>query len=129
MSSTSYSYNTVSKTTSFGLISLILAIAAALVIYFVFMDKKASKKYTGFLKGLYEYLHFNLFFIEPILKISYIAVAIYITLISFNLISTSFYLFLAVLIGGNVIARIFFELIMVTYKICINVIEINKKMK
>ena len=53
-----------SSSTSGSLIAFIVAIAASIVIYFVFMDKKEENKYTGFVKNLYDFLHFKINFIE-----------------------------------------------------------------
>ena len=66
---------------------------------------------------------------EPILKITYIFCSLYITITAFGYIGTSFLLFFLLLILGNVILRMFFEGLMVIYKIYLNLNEINKKMK
>ena len=67
--------------------------------------------------------------IETIMKIAYIFIAIFITLGSFALISSSFVSFLLVLIFGNIIARVTYEFVMITISIWKNTRDINRKMK
>ena len=61
--------------------------------------------------------------------VAIICFAIYITLYSFALIGTSFGSFLGMLIGGNLVLRITYELLILIISICSNVSEINKKLK
>ena len=67
--------------------------------------------------------------IEQILKISYLFFAIFITLGSFSLIGYSFIAFLLLLIVGNLVLRIIFELILMAVMIWKNTNDINKKLK
>ena len=78
---------------------------------------------------LYEFVKFKKMYITTILKVSYLVFAIFTTLSSFSFISTSFVLFLLVLIGGNLILRIVYEFSLVLLSIHENVSEINKKIK
>lgn len=121
--------NYVSSSSLWSLIALIIAIAATVCIFVVFLNKKNENKFKGFLGWLYDFLSFKKLAIDIILRVTYVCLAIYITLSSFALISTSFGLFLMMLIGGNVSLRIIYELLMITISICNNVSEINKKMK
>ena len=108
---------------------LIIAIAAAVVVYVLFLDKEKSKNYTGFVRNLYDFLQFDTFLLEKILKIAYIFTAIYLTLSALATIGTNIILALVMLVFGNIILRVVYEFLMVTYKICVNVSEINKKIK
>lgn len=81
------------------------------------------------MKWLYDFVTFKKMMLESLLRVLYIIVAIYITLSSFALISTSFVGFLAMLVFGNLIARITFEFSLVLLTICKNTTEINSKMK
>lgn len=110
------------------IISLILAIVGGLVVYFVFLSKKNEGKFTGFLGWLYDFLSFKKMTLEAILKVTYLMVAIYITLSSFALIGTSFIAFLVQLIVGNVITRLVYEFSLILLVICRNTTEINKKL-
>ena len=78
---------------------------------------------------LYEFVKFKKMYITTILKVSYLILAIFITLSSFSLISTSFVGFLLTLLFGNLVLRIAYEFSLVLLSIHENVSEINKKMK
>ena len=110
-------------------IALLLAVIGGILIYFLFLKKENENKYTGFVKYLYEFLSFKKMWLETILKVSYLILAIYITLTSFELISTSFMAFVLTLVFGNIILRVIYELSLVLLTICINTTEINKKLK
>ena len=118
-----------SSSTSGSLIAFIVAIAASIVIYFVFMDKKEENKYTGFVKNLYDFLHFKINFIEAFLKIAYITTTLYVTITSFSLIKVDVALFFMTLILGNIIIRILYEAAFLLYNIDLNTKERNNKLK
>ncbi len=110
------------------LVSLILAAVGCFLVYFLFI-KKEVKTDSKFLKWLKSFLNFDTMLIESILKIAYIFVVIFITLSSFSLISYSFLSFVVILIFGNLIARIIYELILITVMIWKNTAEIKKSLK
>ena len=110
-------------------ISAVIALMGGLVVYFVFLTKENKEKLTGKAKWLYSFLNFDKFFSETLLKIAYIVTAIFITLSSFAVISTSFLSFLCYLVFGNILARICYEFALVILIICKNTTEINAKMK
>lgn len=105
-----------------------VALIAAIVIFFFFLAKKNEGKFTGVLGWIYEYLSFDKMLAEALLKITYIFLAIWITLESFTMIGISFLLFLLYLVGGNVLIRVIYEISIVLLKVCRNTTEINKKM-
>ena len=109
-------------------VALILSILGAFLVYFLFVkpDKKYDNKYLNWLKS---FLNFDNLLLEVMFKILYIFTALYITLVSFDLISISFYYFLYYLIGGNIVARIVYEIGMTFIGIWKNTSEIKKKMK
>lgn len=120
--------NNVASAGVWVLISLILAIIGAFIIYFLFV--KPEKKYPNkFVNWLRRFLDFEEMLIEPILKIAYIFIALFITLSSFAVISTSFVGFIMALVFGNLIARVIYELSMIIIGIWKNTRDINKKMK
>lgn len=106
--------------------ALLLAIIGGILIYFLFLKKENENKYTGFVKYLYEFLSFKKMWLETILKVSYLILAIYITLTSFELISTSFMAFVLTLVFGNIVLRVVYELSLLLLTICRNTTEINK---
>lgn len=111
------------------IIAAVLAVVGGIVLYFTFLSKKNEGKFQGFLGWLYQFLTFKKMVIENILKICYLIVALFITLSSFSFISSSFLAFISYLVLGNLVARIAYELLLVTLLICKNTTEINAKMK
>ena len=110
------------------IIAFVLAIVGSIIAYFLFV--KPEKKYPQkFVNWLRSFLNFNEMLIEPILKVTYIFLAIFITLTSFNCISYSFLTFLLTLVLGNLGIRVAYEFFMITIGIWKNTKEINKKMK
>ena len=113
----------VAGTLVWTVIAVILAIAAGIMIYFMFV--KSDKPVSENLQKIRDLLDFKTMLIEPILKIVYIILTIFIVLFSFGLISTSFILFLIVLIFGPLTLRITYELMMINIMIWKNTKEIN----
>lgn len=109
------------------IVAIILAIAAGIMIYFMFV--KSDKPVSSNLQKLKDLLDFKTMLIEPILKVVYISLTVFIILFSFGLISTSFVLFLIVLIFGPLLVRITYELMMINIMIWKNTKEINDNFK
>ena len=110
------------------IIAAVLAVIGGIVIYFLFVksDKKENNKYLAWFK---DFADFKKMLIEPILKITYLILAIFITLYSFGLIGVSFVAFLLTLVFGNLLLRLAYETTLILLMICKNTTEINKKMK
>ena len=110
------------------IVAFVLAICGAIIAYFMFV--KPEKNYNNkFVNWLRSFLNFQEMLIEPILKVTYIFLAIFITLSSFSLISASFLGFLLTLVLGNLLIRVVYEASMMMVGIWKNTKEINKKMK
>jgi hypothetical protein len=125
---TNINLDSLSEAGAWAAISFVLAICGAIIIYFLFVNNK--QEYTNkFAAWLKEFLNFQTMLIEPIMKISYLFFAIYITILSFNLIPVNFLTFLFSLIFGNIIVRVIYEATMVMISIWKNTKEINSKMK
>lgn len=108
------------------IVSFILALCGAIVLYFTFLNKNNDGKFTGFLGWLYDFLTFKNLTLEAILKMVYLFVAIFITLASFELIGVNFLGFLLTLVLGNLIARVVFEsglLILLIYRQTVKIAE------
>ena len=131
-----YDFNYYTPTVSSGfsgsmvwtIISFILAIIGGILVYVLFLNKN-EKINNKFLIWLKDFLSFKTLLLETILKVTYVILAIFITLTSFNLIGTSFVGFLLYLILGNIILRIAYEGSLMIIMIWKNTKEINKKMK
>lgn len=109
-----------------SIVSLVLAVVGGIALYFTFLRKKNDGKFKGFWGWMYDFLSFKKMFVEEILKVLYYMVAIFITLGSFAVIN-QFGMFLVILIGGNIIARLTFELMLVVLVICRNTTTIATK--
>lgn len=114
---------------SFGVVAFIIALAAAIVVYIVFMKADNENKLEGFAKKAYDFLHFKKFFIVDFVKIAYIFAVVYYTLSALYLMTINFVAGLELFIKSNIIARISLEAFMVMYRIYENTKEINQKMK
>ena len=110
------------------IISFILAIIGGILVYVLFLNKN-EKINNKFLSWLKDFLSFKTLLLETILKVTYVILAIFVTLTSFNLIGTSFVGFLLYLVLGNIILRIAYEGSLMIIMIWKNTKEINKKMK
>ena len=110
------------------IVAFVLAIVGGILVYFLFLSKKNEEKFTGFVGWLYDFLSFKKMFLETLLKITYLIVAIYITLSSFAIIGSSFIGFLATLVIGNLVARVVYEFSLILLVICRNTTDISKKL-
>ena len=107
------------------IIAAILALVGGILAYFLFVKSKTEPK-GKFLKWLKDFLAFKTMWIEPIMKVCYYIATIFVVLISFAMISTSFLLFLGVLILGPIIIRLLYEMTMMYIMIWHNTQEIAK---
>ena len=124
---TTNTVNKVAGTAVWTVIAFIIAIAAGIMIYFMFV--KDNKPVSENLQKLKDLLDFKTMLIEPILKIVYIIATVFIILFSFGLISLNFVSFLMVLILGPIAIRIVYELMMINIMIWKNTKEINNNIK
>ena len=108
-------------------ISIALAVVGGLVLYFTFLRKSNDQKFKGFLGWMYDFLSFKKMFLEDFLRVLYLVSAIFVTLYSFALISTSFLNFILTLIVGNVMLRVSFELMLLALVLCRNTTNISNK--
>ena len=112
-----------------AIVALVCAIVGSILVFVLFLRKENETKYTGFIKWLYDYLQFNKLTIDIILRFTYLFLAIFITVMSFGLISSSFLGFLLTLILGNLVLRVVYEFSMLVILIHRNVRELNEKNK
>ena len=121
-------YNAANTAASWEMPALVISFIIAVLVFFLFLSKRNEGRFIGFAGWLYDFLHFKKLAVEGILKILYITTALFITIMSFTVISTNFGAFLGLLIGGNLGLRIVYELMLVLLIVCKNTSEINKKM-
>lgn len=119
--------NKIAGTAIWTVIAFVIAIAAGIMIYFMFV--KDNKPVSKNLQKLKDLLDFKAMLIEPILKIAYIIATVFVILFSFGLISINFVSFLMALILGPIGIRIVYELMMINIMIWKNTKEINDNIK
>ena len=109
------------------IISAVLALVGGIVLYFTFLRRKNDGKFKGFLGWMYDFLTFKKMFIENLLKVTYLILAIFVTLSSFG--TGSFLGFIATLVLGNLAVRIIYEFSLVLLGIYENTTQINNNTK
>lgn len=109
------------------IISVVVALGGGITLYIIFLRNK--KQFKGFLKVMHDFFTFKTLLLEEILKVTYIILAIFITVVSIAYIYPNPLSFLLTLIGGNAVLRIVYELSILLIKICRNTTEINEKIK
>ena len=110
---------------------LILAIVGGICLYIFFLSPKKEIK-NKFLNWLKRFLNFDVMLLEFILKVVYIASALFITVWPLALIFMSPLGFLAALLTiilGNVGLRVMYEFMLMLIMLCKNTSEINRKIK
>lgn len=105
----------------------ILAVLGGLAIYFLFATPKNEGKFTGFAGWLYDFARFTKNIAVTLLKITYFIVAIFITLQALYLLFINFGTGIMLLIVGNLVLRIIYELILVLLSIHENLVAIRKR--
>lgn len=119
----------------FGIFSVLFAAAAivgGIILCCTVFSKANDGKYTGFMGKLYDFVNFKKFSIEPLLKVTYIILAIYVTLDAFLSFRGGVWnglteLLLKVVVY-NAVIRILFELAMLLVKGLKRLNEINAKL-
>ncbi|MDD5980330.1 MAG: hypothetical protein PUC23_04375 [bacterium] len=112
-----------------AVLAIVLAIIGGLLVYFLFLNSKKDMKLNGFLKWLKDFLNFKTMILEVILKILYLISTIYVILLSFSFISSSFLTFLFILVFGPILVRVIYESSLMFIMIWKNTSEINKNTK
>ena len=118
-----------SNSESVYLALLILAVVAALVIYFTFMRPKNEAKLTGFLGWLYRFLHFKVLLIDALFKICYIVGTLLCIIAGFFVLFESFWSGILLAVLGPICFRIIYEFFMQLVIICKNTSEISHYLK
>ena len=110
------------------IVSVLLAVIGGIILYNTYFSKSNKDKFTGIKKVLYDFVNFKFTIIEPIFKVLYLIIAIALTLSSLSLITSNFFEFIAVIVFGNIVVRLVFELLLLTLKLMKDVSEINIKL-
>lgn len=115
---TSSLYATASALTQSGdpdvltIVAMVVAVCGAITLFFTFLTKNNEGKFTGFVGMLYDTFTFKKFWLKPLLKVTYLMLAIYTTISSFGYLSIEKYgwkMWLQTLIIGNLVLRMAYE--------------------
>ena len=104
-----------------GIIMIILGIIIGIVAYFIFVKKDRSN-YSGNLLKLHDVLNFRKIYLESFIKVLYVISAITIVLLAIvSLFSSGSFgaglaAFLGLLIGGEIVARLTYEAMILVLK-------------
>lgn len=124
-----YSYDYALGQATGIIIAILAVIILAVVLNFTFLSKKNEGKYTGFLGKLYNFLCFNKFYLEEILKLLYVVSAAVITAVGlFTMFSVNFIAGLVMIVFGNIGTRIVYELAMMFIILCRKTVSVDKKL-
>lgn len=110
------------------IVSVILAVIGGIFLYNTYFNKNKENSYKGLKKVLYDFVNFKITIIEPLFRVAYLITTIAITLCSFSYLTENFFKFISILVFGNIIVRLSFELMLLTLKLIKDVSEINSKM-
>lgn len=111
-----------------AIIAFVLAIVGGILVYFLFVKSKNEPK-GKFLQWLKEFLAFRIMWIEPILKVVYCILTIFVILFSFSLIPVSFLAFIGTLLLGPIGIRLAYEITMMFIMIWRNTQDIANNTK
>lgn len=123
----SYYYGYSSKATIF-VIAILVAVILAVVFYFTFLSKKNEGKFTGAKEKIYNFFSFNRFYAEDVLKLLYVVSAAVVTVIGLVQLFSGI-TGLVILIVGNVVLRVCYELVMMFIILCRKTVSVDKKLE
>lgn len=112
-----------------AIISVIIAVAGGILLYFLFLSPKSQGKFTGFLGWMYDFLSFKKLVLNTVLNVLYLILACFITLMGFFTLFVSFGSGLMLLVMGNILLRLSYEIILAFLIMCQNTSEINHSLK
>ena len=124
-----YDYSLRTLATVFSVISILTAVAAAVVAFIFLMSEEKRAKLSGFMGTLADFVNFKTLFIEKILKCFYVAITVYCVVDGFFTLFFSFGTGIVLMLLGPIIVRLVFEAAMLFILLVQNVIEINKKLR
>ena len=111
-------------------VSFVLGLVAAILVYVLFLNKKADEKEQGVVKFFRDFLNFDFLTLEILLKVAYVTLTVMFVLGSFGFLYLgSIQGFLGSLFIAPVLLRLAFEGTILLLKLVKNTEEINKKLK
>lgn len=114
---------------TFLVVAVLAAIILGVVLYFTFLSKKNEGKYKGVTEKIYNFFSFNKFYTEEIMKLLYIVMAAVLVVVGVVMLFTySLVGGLLILVLGNILLRICYELIMMFIILCRKTVSVDKKL-
>lgn len=114
---------------------LAAAVVVMAVLYCTFLSARNEGRFHGFAGWLYNFLNSKKLYFEPVLRIVYLTVAIFLVLYGIFTIFMGFGSFgqnlvsgLIIIVAYNVIARLVYEFLLLIVSICRNLTELNRRM-
>lgn len=109
-------------------IGALVAAILAIVLFFTFMNRKNEGKFTGAKGKIYDFLNFNKFYVEDVLRLIYVVSAAVITVVGVLLLFVSFLTGLILITLGNVLLRVAYELMMMFIIMCRKTVSIDRRL-
>ncbi len=118
------------------LAAAVLAVIAGIVLFLTFLNKKHEGKYHGFKGKLYNFLNFNRFYAEGIVRFLYVITVCVLVLVGAAQMilgldagsSVIFWLGAGLLVLGNLAARICCELVMMFIILCRKTVSVDRRL-
>ena len=114
----------------------ILAMIVGVVLFVTFMSKKHEGKLQGFLEKVYNFLNFNRFYAENLVRLLYVIAVCVLVLVGIALMllgldahaSAIFWMGAWLLVLGNLAARICCELVMMFIILCRKTVSVDRRL-
>ena len=112
------------------IIGLIVAVVLTVLMYMFVIPERNRGNLPGFLQFIHDIVNFKTMILESVLKILYVFCSLGAIFVGFFLLfGKTFWIGLIVLIGGPLVLRVIYELIMLFVILVQNTISINRKLK
>lgn len=114
----------------------ILAVIVGVALFVTFMSKKHEGKHQGFLEKVYNFLNFNRFYAENLVRLLYVIAVCVLVLVGIALMllgldahaSAIFWMGAGLLVLGNLAARICCELVMMFIILCRKTVSVDRRL-
>ncbi len=108
----------------------VLSIIAAVVMAAVFLPKSKQDSYTGFLKELYDFLHFKKFWLPSLIRFIYLFIFCYAIIGGlYMMFAVNFFAGLGIMIGTPLVSRLIIEGLFILYSIRDELVRIRQHLE
>ena len=109
-------------------VAVLVAIILGVALHFTFLRKENENKFTGWKEVVYNFFNFNKFYTEEILKLVYVMLTAAFVVIGVFMLFVDITTGLILLVLGNVVLRVSYELIMMFVILCRKTVSIDRKL-